>query len=370
MFKIAVVPGDGIGAEVVAEGLKALKVMEENDDFKSYLTEMDIGASRFLRSGDLLTDGDIELLHEQDAIYFGAIGDPRVQPGILERGILLAMRTRFDQFVNHRPVRSWHPFTPLKAELDFDIDFLRENTEDMYMGAGGLFTPQNRSSFLRIERGLYSLDIDMDARFEVDTDFAFEVGLLSRMGVERFAEFVMDFARRRGESKVTAVDKANVCRQLYALWREVFTQKAEEAGLEVEFMFVDAMAMALVRRPQDFGVVATPNMFGDILTDLGAEVQGGLGMAASGNINPNGVSMFEPVHGSAPDIAGRGRANPFGALLAAKMMLDHLGRQDLGLRIERGIRKCIDTGVLTPDLGGKASTASVGDAVAGHLFRD
>lgn len=369
MFKVAVVPGDGIGREVIAEGLKVLKVMEENDDLSMEFIEMDIGASRFLETKELLTIEDMDVMREQDTIYFGAIGDPRVKPGVLETGILLTMRAQFDQFVNHRPVKSWHPFTPLKSELDFDIDFLRENTEDMYMGAGGVFTPRSKSDTIHIERGLYSLDIEMDASYEEENEFAFEIGILSRKGVERFAEFVMDFAAKRGERKVTAVDKANVCRQLYGLWREVFIQKAEEHDLDVEFMFVDAMAMALVRRPQDFGVVATPNMFGDILTDLGAEVQGGIGLAASGNITPFGVSMFEPVHGSAPDIAGQGRANPFGALLAAKMMLDYLGLRELGSKIEDGVRRCIDMGVLTPDMGGKATTSQVGDAVAEFLIR-
>lgn len=369
MFKVAVVPGDGIGKEVVAEGLKVLKVMEENHDLKMEFIEMDIGANRYLKTNELLTDEDIDLLREQDAIYFGAIGDPRVKPGVLERGVLLAMRAQFDQFINHRPVRSWHPFTPLKSQVDFDIDFLRENTEDVYMGAGGVFTPESKNDSIHIERGLYTLDIAMEASYEGDNDFAFEVGLLSRKGVERFAEFVMDFAVKRGERKVTAVDKANVCRQLYGLWREVFSQKAEEHELEVEFMFVDAMAMALVRRPQDFGVVATPNMFGDILTDLGAEVQGGIGLAASGNITPFGVSMFEPVHGSAPDIAGQGKANPFGALLAAKMMLDHMGHQELGSKMEEAVRHCIDVGMLTPDLGGKATTSQVGEAVVDFILR-
>lgn len=369
MFKIAVVPGDGIGREVIAEGLKALKVMEENYDLRLDLVKMEIGAERYLRTGELLTDEDMETLRRQDAIYFGAIGDPRVQPGILEREVLLAMRTRFDQFVNHRPVKSWHPFTPLKSGADFNIDFLRENTEDVYMGAGGTFTPEDRNASIHIERALYNLDIELQASYEGKNDFAFEIGLLSRKGVERFANFVMDFTKNRGESKITVVDKANVCRQLYGLWREVFSQKAEDHDLGIDFMFVDAMAMALVRRPWDYGVVATPNMFGDILTDLGAEIQGGIGLAASGNITPFGVSMFEPVHGSAPDIAGQGKANPFGALLAAKMMLDHLGHPELGSRIEEGIRTSIDSATLTPDLGGRATTAQVGDSIAEFLNR-
>jgi len=369
MLKVAVIPGDGIGEEVIAEGLKVLRVMEENDSLKLDTVEMEMGANRYLRSGDLLTDEDVALLTEQNAIYFGAIGDPRVAPGILERGILLAMRARFDQFVNHRPVKSWHPFTPLRSEREFYIDFLRENTEDVYMGAGGTFSASDPSSSVHIERGMYTLDLELNAFMDKDNDFAFEIGLLSRNGVERFAEYVMEFAKKRGESKVTVVDKANVCKQLYGLWREVFSQKGEEHGLDLDFMFVDAMAMALVRRPWDYGVVATPNMFGDILTDLGAEVQGGIGLAASGNITPFGVSMFEPVHGSAPDIAGQGKANPFGAFLAAKMMLDQFGHPDLGKRLQDAIGLCISNGTLTPDMGGTSTTSQVGDAVAELIFK-
>lgn len=369
MFRIAVIPGDGIGTEVIGEGLKVLKTLEETYDFRADFSEMDIGASRYLRSGELLTEDDIEFIRKHDAVYFGAIGDPRVEPGVLEKGILLRMRTVFDQFVNYRPVRSWHPFTPLKNEPDFTIHFLRENTEDMYMGIGGIFSREAGEVKTSIERSLYRMNLEMKCVTDSEDDFAFEVGLMSRKGIERFADFVFDFAASQGEKRITVVDKANVCKSLYGLWREVFSERMAIRGIDVNFMFVDAMAMAIVRRPEDFGVVATPNMFGDILTDLGAEVQGGLGLSASGNINPAGVSMFEPVHGSAPDIAGKGIANPFGAILAAKMMLDHLGRADLGEKIEGGIRWAIEHKILTPDMGGNARTSEVGDAVVDYIQR-
>jgi 3-isopropylmalate dehydrogenase len=211
---------------------------------------------------------------------------------------------------------------------------------------------------------MYDLGIEMKASSTNSDDFAFEIGVHSRNGLERFIDFVMSYVDRSGLDKVTVVDKANVCTSLYGLWREVFREKSEETGIRLEFMFVDTMAMALVRNPDRFGVVATPNMFGDILTDLGAEIQGSLGLSASGNINPLGVSMFEPIHGSAPDIAGRNKANPFGAILAAKLMLDHLGKADLGKRIERGVESTMMKGTLTHDLGGSSMTSEVGDAVA------
>jgi len=369
LHRIAVIPGDGIGNEVIREGLKVLMALEEFGDFQMEISELDIGTGRYLESGELLTEEDIDLIRKQDAIYFGAIGDPRVKPGLLEREILLKMRTVLDQFVNHRPVRSWHPFTPFKREVDFDIQFLRENTEDMYMGLGGTFSPESREVECRVERDLYDLRLDMRCLTSSDDEFAFEVGLMSKRGVERFASYAIDFAETRGEDRLTVVDKANVCRSLYGLWREVFTRMAETRGMNVEFMFVDAMAMALVRRPQDFRVVAVPNMFGDILTDLAAEIQGGLGLAASGNINPNGVSMFEPVHGSAPDIAGKGLANPLGAILAARMMLDNLHRPDLGAEVERGVLSAIELGILTPDMGGTATTSDVGNTVVEQIRR-
>ncbi|MFP4170071.1 MAG: isocitrate/isopropylmalate dehydrogenase family protein [Methanomassiliicoccales archaeon] len=369
MLRIAVVPGDGIGEEVIGEAVKVLEALAETDDLRYEPSLMNIGAARFLETGELLTEADIDALRGNDAILFGAIGDPRVAPGVLEKGILLALRAKFDQYVNHRPVKSWHPFTPLKGERDFDIDFLRENTEDMYMGACGTFRPGKREADLRVERALYRMDMKVRAEYQGDQEFAFELGLHSRQGLERFAQYVMDFARDRGEDRVTAVDKANVCRELYGLWRTVFREKAEENGIGVDFMFVDAMAMALVRRPEDFGVVATPNMFGDILTDLGAELQGGVGLAASGNINPSGVSMFEPVHGSAPDITGQGKANPFGAILAVRMMLEHFGRGDMASRVEGAVRRAMAHDVTTPDLGGSYSTDQVGRAVREALHR-
>lgn len=345
-----------------------MDVLDAVSEISSFAYEpefFDIGSDRYLRTGELLTDEDVAALKRKDAIYFGAIGDPRVKPGILEQGILLKMRAVFDQYINLRPVTSWFPLVPLKREVPFDIHFLRENTEDFYMGANGFFGPSyGDRAHVHVDRELYKLDIDLEAKSSNNDDFAFEIGLLSRTAVTRFADYACRYAVNRGDSKVTLVDKANVITRNYGMQRQIFQEKAAEYGLDLEFMFVDAMAMAMIVRPETFGTVAVPNLFGDILTDLGAQLQGGLGMGGSGNINPEGVSMFEPIHGSAPDIAGRGIANPIAAVLAAQMLLENQGFPEEGRMLHDAVRHCLDTGKTTPDLGGKLSTAEVGRAIA------
>ena len=368
MKHIAVVPGDGIGKEVIAAGMQVLDAVSEISSFQYDPEHVDIGSDRYLRTGELLTDDDIRLLKSKDAIYFGAIGDPRVAPGVLEQGILLRMRAEFDQYINLRPVTSWFPLVPLKREVPFDIHFLRENTEDFYMGAGGEFGPTyGDTSKIHIKRETYDLDVELKASASNNDDFAFEIGFLSTKGIERFADYAFRYAQARGEEKVTLVDKANVCTHVYGKQREIFRAKAEEYGMGLEFMFVDAMAMAMIVRPETFGTVAVPNLFGDILTDLGAQLQGGLGMGGSGNINPEGVSMFEPIHGSAPDIAGRGIANPIAAVLAAQMLLENQGFPEEGRLLHDAVRSALDTGNTTPDLGGRLSTAEVGAYIADRV---
>lgn len=367
MKHLAVIPGDGIGKEVVAVGLDVLDAISEISDFDYDAELFDIGSERYLATGELLTEEDISELRKKDAIYFGAIGDPRVKPGILEQGILLKMRAVFDQYINLRPVTSWHPFVPLKKHFDFDIHFLRENTEDFYMGAGGKLTPSGKSAQVKVDRELYSLSLDLSAD-GIEDDFAFEIGLLSRKGIERFADYAFRYTESRGDGKLTLVDKANVCTQIYGMQREIFEEKSKEYGIPLDYMLVDAMAMAMIVRPDTFGTVAVPNLFGDILTDLGSQIQGGLGMGASGNINPKGLSMFEPIHGSAPDIAGQGKANPIAAVLAAKMMLETLGYDEMGMIINESVRHCLDNNIMTGDLGGKYNTAEVGKAICDRIL--
>ncbi|MCL2712245.1 MAG: isocitrate/isopropylmalate dehydrogenase family protein [Methanomassiliicoccaceae archaeon] len=368
MKHLAVIPGDGIGKEVVDIGLEIIDAISEISQFNYDAELFDIGSERYLRTGELLTEEDISDLKKKDAVYFGAIGDPRVRPGVLEKGILLNMRARFDQYINLRPVTSWHPFVPLKKHFDFDICFIRENTEDFYMGAGGTFRNGSRTQ-VNVKRELYELDMNIDTRSSSDDDFAFEIGMLSEKGIERFADYSFMTAEKRGDRKLTLVDKANVCTSIYGMQREIFSSKAEKYDIELEFMYVDAMAMAMIVRPDTFGTVAVPNLFGDILTDLGAQLQGGLGMGASGNINPKGVSMFEPIHGSAPDIAGQGKANPIAAVLAAKMMLDHLGHEDMGTLVQNAVRRCLDNGMYTKDLGGKLNTKEMGAEIKKEVLK-
>lgn len=372
MKHLAIIPGDGIGKDVTDAGLEVLDAIAEISTFDYDGELFDIGADRYLRTGDLLTDEDIDDLRKTDAIYFGAIGDPKVRPGVLEQGILLKMRAVFDQYINMRPVTSWFPFVPLKREVPFDMVFLRENTEDFYMGAGGNFGPSfggNKVS-LSVKRELYDLDVDIDAVPSNDDDFAFEIGFLSRSGITRFADYTCRYALSRGDTKVTLVDKANVITNMYGMQREIFFEKTEEYGIELDYMFVDAMAMAMVVRPETFGTIAVPNLFGDILTDLGAQLQGGLGMGCSGNINPDGLSMFEPIHGSAPDIAGKGIANPLAAILAAQMLLEDQGYPGEGKLINKAVSDCLNENKTTSDLGGNLTTKEVGTEVAKKILEE
>lgn len=363
MFKVAVLPGDGIGPEVVNEGMKVLRALSENHSVQFDFHSMDIDAERYLRTGKLLTEEDVEALRKFDTIYLGAIGDDRVKPGVLEKGILLDLRFTFDQYINHRPAPLWKPFGRLKRDVDFNIDVFRENTEDYYIGAGGRVKEGQGTLDLRVKRNLYDLKVQLQAKADTKDEFAFEIGMMSRKNIERFADFVIAFAKLEKEDYITVVDKANVCSNIYGLWREVWTEKCKQANLGMGFMFVDAMSMALVKNPDKFRIIATPNMFGDILTDLLAEVTGGLGLAPGGNINPNGISMFEPVHGSAPKYKGMNRINPIATILAAKLMLDNLGRRDLGTVLNNAVRATLDKGIYTQDLGGKYTTSEVGDAV-------
>ncbi len=367
MFKVAVLPGDGIGPEVVNEGMKVLKVLSENYSVQFDFQEMDINSERYLRTGKLLTTEDVEQLKRFDTIYLGAVGDDRVKPGVLEKGILLALRFQFDQFVNHRPAPLWKPFGRLKRDMDFNIDVFRENTEDYYIGAGGRVQDGHGQLNMQIKRNLYDMRVQLQADADAKDEFAFEIGMMSRKNIERFADFSLNFTKMIGEKKITVIDKANVCSNIYGLWRDVWSEKCKQANVELNYMFVDAMTMALVKNPDKFRVIATPNMFGDIITDLLAEVTGGLGLAPGGNINPKGISMFEPVHGSAPKYKGLNRINPIATILAAKLMLDNLGRRDLGDVINKGVRKALDQGVYTQDLGGKATTSEMGDAVVAAI---
>ena len=352
--KIAVIPGDGIGPEVVQEGLKVLEVACKAEGVSYEIATFDIGGERFLRTGETLPDSVLEEIKKFDAIYFGAIGHPDVPPGVLERGILLKLRFALDLFVNLRPVKLYLGVDcPLKGKTPDDIDFVvvRENTEDVYALDGTAFQPNT------------------------ENEVAIQPAIYTRRGTERIIRYAFELAlkrsRERGKpAKVTLVDKANVMTVGHGLWRRVFAEVAKKfKDVETEELYVDAAAMEFVLHPERFQVVVTTNLFGDILTDLGAAIQGGIGIAPSGNIHPGKVSMFEPVHGSAPTIAGKGLACPLAAILTVALMMEHLGEAKVAQRIESAVAEALQTGKIQSLEAGKMglSTQEVGDLVASFV---
>ena len=363
--------GDGIGPEVVREGLKVLDAAAESTPrLKLDFIEFPYGAEHYLKTGELLPDEGLKQLSKMDAIYLGALGDPRVQTGVLEQGILLKLRFYFEQYVNLRPVKLYPGVPcPLKGKGPEHINFyvVRENTEDFYVTIGGRTKGRSKSA-LEVMRSIYAAKFDLDINVDQD-EIAYQIGVISRKGTERVMRYAFELARAKGKRRVTSVDKANVLSHIYGLWREIFEKVAKDyPEIQTEFAFVDAIAMWLVKNPEWYQVIVTPNMFGDIITDLGAMIQGGMGLAPGGNINPEGLSMFEPIHGSAPKHAGKNVANPLAAILAGYMMLEHLGEREAADKVEQAVIEVLREGkVRTYDLGGKSSTSDVGDAVAAKL---
>jgi 3-isopropylmalate dehydrogenase len=348
MKRIAVIPGDGIGPEVVREAVRVLRHLQQTNGLELELIDFDWGAEKFLRDGVTLPEGALEMLTtEFDAILAGAFGDPRVPSNKHAEDILLGMRRGLDLYINLRPVRLLNDrLTPLLNRKTTDIDFVvfRENTEGAYVPAGG---------FLK-----YGTADEIALQDEVNT----------RRGVERIIVAAFEYARANGRKRVTMADKSNVQRFGGDLWQRVFKEVA--AGypeIAANHQYVDAMAMYMVLDPSQYDVIVSNNLFGDILTDLGAAIQGGLGLAASGNIHPGRVSLFEPVHGSAPPLAGKGIANPIGSILTLAMMLEYLGFQKLSNEIEDAVRSAISANETTRDLGGQLSTEQAGAAIIARL---
>jgi 3-isopropylmalate dehydrogenase len=342
--RVAVVPGDGIGPEVIRESVALLEHLRGTHGVGLELTHFDWGADKFLSEGVTLPEGALEMLaRDFDAILAGAFGDPRVPSNQHAEDILLGMRRGLDLYINLRPVRLLHPrLTPLRDRATDDVDFVvfRENTEGAYSGAGGF-----------LKRG-------------TPDEIALQEEFNTRKGVERIVVAAFEYARARGRRRVTMADKSNVQRFGGDLWQRVFREVAAEyEEIEANHQYVDAMAMFMVLNPRQYGVVVTSNLFGDILTDLGAALQGGLGLAASGNIHPGRVSLFEPVHGSAPPLAGKSVANPAGAILSTALMLEYLGHAEAAAAVEQAVRDAIADGQTTRDLGGTLSTAEAGAAV-------
>jgi len=372
MYNIALIPGDGIGTEIIREGQKVVETASKIYGIKINWTEYPFGAEHYLKTGELLPDSALEEIEDMDAIYFGAIGDPRVKPGVLEKEILLKTRFYFDQYINLRPIRLYKGVPcPLKDKNPEDINFyvVRENTEDFYVGIGGRFNARTNQDHLVVLRKLYKAKIQVDFNLEAEEEMAYQVGLISRPGTQRVIKYAFELAKKKNLKRVTSVDKANVLTNIYGLWREIFEEiSTQYPDIETEFSFVDAITMWFVRKPEWFKVVVTPNMFGDIITDLGAMIQGGLGIAAGGNINPEGVSMFEPIHGSAPKYKGKSIANPIATILAGAMMLDCLGEVKAAKAIENAVEKVLSEGkARSHDLGGDSSTEQVGDEVVKKL---
>lgn len=343
--RYAIVPGDGIGIDVTREAVKVLEAAADRHGCALELEHFGFGADRYLETGVALPEGTHDLWRTSfDAVFMGAFGDPRVPDMAHGREILLGTRFALDLYANVRPVRCLHDrLCPLRGFSAKDVDFVvfRENTEGAYVGMGGIF-----------KKG-------------TPDEVAVQEDVNTRKGVERIVRHAFEYAKGSGRRKVTMTDKSNALRFGHDLWYRTFWEVAGEyPDLESNHLYVDALAMQLIKNPRQFEVIVTCNMFGDIVTDLGASLQGGLGMAASGNIHPGRVSMFEPVHGSAPKYAGTDTANPFGALLTAAMMLEHTGVPAAARDVERAVVACLEAGECTRDVGGTFGTAATGDAVA------
>jgi 3-isopropylmalate dehydrogenase len=348
MKRIAVIPGDGIGIDVTRESMRVLRRINESYGAALEFTEFDWGAEKYLKEGIALPPGAFEMFRKDfDAILFGAIGDPRVPDQRHAAEILLALRFGLDLYANVRPVKLFHErLCPLKNVGPEDVNFavVRENTEGAYVNSGGVF-----------KKG-------------TPDEVANQVEVHTRKGVDRIIEFAFDYARRNGKTKVCMSDKSNVMGYAGDLWQRCFKAGAARyPDIQTSHLYIDALCLLMVRQPQDFLVIVTNNMFGDIVTDLAAALQGGLGMAASGNINPNGVSLFEPVHGSSPPLAGKNIANPMGSILTSAMMLEHLGLKDAARAVENAVITCVTAGLTTRDVGGSLGTREVGDAVLKKL---
>jgi 3-isopropylmalate dehydrogenase len=348
-YKIAVMGGDGTGPEVAAEGVKVLKAAAAKFNFKLKLTDFDYGGDRYLRTGEVLPENAVDELNKHDAIFLGAIGHPDVKPGILEKGILLSLRFALDQYINLRPVILYpNVETPIKNKGPEDIDFVvvRENTEGLYAGAGGV-----------LKKG-------------TPDEVAIQESINTRKGVERCIRFAFEYARKRNKrKKVTLCGKTNVLTFAFDLWERTFYEVAREfPDVKTDYAHVDATCMWMVKNPEWFDVIVTDNMFGDIITDLGAMIQGGMGIAAGGNINPHGVSMFEPIGGSAPKYTGKNVINPLAAIGAAQMMMDYLGETEAAVAIENAIRWVVAEKLKSLSAGKMGyGTSEVGDLVAGAV---
>lgn len=364
-YHIGVIGGDGIGPEVTREAVKVLRAVAEREGFAIETVDYPFGAEHYLKTRETFPLSVLDEIAQLDSVLLGAVGDPRLEPGLMERAIIFGLRQGLDLYVNNRPIKLYAEYLcPLKGKTTADIDFvvLRENTEDAYAGPQGIF-----------KKG-------------TPDEVAIAEMIFTRKGTERIIRYAFETARKRATptpslpreteegvrvgSKVTMVDKANAIRAM-DLWTRTFAEVAREyPNVETNHLYVDAACMFMVKSPELFDVIVTSNLFGDILTDLGAMLQGGMGSAASGNIHPGRASYFEPVHGSAPDIAGKGIASPIGAILSAAMLLDHVGEMNAARRIEKAVGELLASRRISAlDASSGLSTSAVGDMVVAELRR-
>ena len=345
-YNIAVVPGDGIGNEIVPEGYRVLEAVAKKHNFNITSETFDWGAGYYLKNGKFLPDDGLEKLKAFDAVYFGSVGLPAVDDTLPAKDYTFKVRTSFNQYVNYRPVRTYPGVTrPLRTEKHIDFVIVRENTEGEFVQMGGQYLPDEANGM------------------GIDTS------VFTRKGIERVAHYAFKLARKR-RNKVTHITKSNTLINSLSYWDRVIAEVAQEyPDVQHEQMYIDNSTAMFVLKPEIFDVVLTTNLFGDILSDLGGAVMGSLGLGGSGNVNPEKEfpSMFEPIHGSAPDIAGQNIANPYGQIWSAAIMLEHLGEKEAADDIMKAVDKSTSEGVLTVDLGGTAKTSDVADAVIKNL---
>jgi len=349
-MRIAVIPGDGIGVETTAEAVKAIRAVGDVFGRTFDLETLPWGADYFLQTGITMPPNGYAMLRDQfDAIFIGALGDPRVPDNRHARDILLGTRFELDLYVNYRPVKLLDArLCPLKDRSTADVNFVvfRENTEGLYVSIGGRF------------------------KAGTEDEVAIQEEVNTYKGVHRIVKHAFEFAKANGRRSVCMTDKSNAMTQGHALWQRVFKELAPQyPGIEARHLYIDALALLLIQNPAQFDIIVTNNLFGDIITDLGAGLQGGLGLAASGNLHPGRTSMFEPVHGSAPPLAGKNVANPMGAVLSAALMLDYLGLRTEALAVEAAVQEAVVTGQGTREIGGSLGTRETGDVIASRIRR-
>jgi 3-isopropylmalate dehydrogenase len=370
-YRLARIPGDGIGPEVIGEASKILERAGEKHGFSITWADYPFGADHYLKTGEVLPDSAVNEIAEMDALFLGAVGDPRVKPGILERGILLHLRFHFDQYVNLRPAKSY-PRVPLPVApgpRGLDTLVVRENTEDFYMGIGGRTEKGEADFSLDARRGLYSLEGRLKGTFSGKTEGVFQVGVASEPAIRRVVAYGCRAAKARGEEKITLASKSNALPQIYGFWEEVARDEAAKQQTGIDIVNADAMCYHLVRTPGLYGVLVAPNLFGDIISDLLAGLAGGLGVAAGADIG-EGLSMFEPIHGSAPDIAGTGRANPIAAILTGALLLEHIGEREAARAVEKALEAFLaeaGKACMPAEFGGGGTVISVGAEILKRL---